>query len=163
MTQRERYITLYEHEKDCNQKMLTMLESVPSTERGDPRFQQAVTLAGHMAACRENWLSHMDGKGENQVAWWNDACDISTLRPRLAALESQWADYLAHVTEARLAEEFEFTELDGETYRVPIEVQIEQLFGHAAYHRGQISLLVDQMGGKTVEMDYVDWWWARQN
>jgi uncharacterized damage-inducible protein DinB len=45
---------------------------------------------------------------------------------------------------------------------VPVEVQVIQLFGHASYHRGQIALLVDQLGGEVVDTDYVDWWWARQ-
>ncbi len=49
----ERYRAWYEYEKDCNDKMLAMLESVPEANRSDPRFQRAVTLADHLAACRE--------------------------------------------------------------------------------------------------------------
>ncbi len=159
----ERYRTLYEHEKDCNHKMLSMLESVPEDARGDARFQKAISLTDHLAAVRENWLDHMAGKAENQVAWWNEQSDLSTLRPRFATLEAAWTEYLAHLEDGQLAQEFEFTELGEETYRVPIEVQIEQLIGHAAYHRGQIVLLLDQLGVETLDTDYVDWWWARQN
>lgn len=157
----ERYRVLYEHEKDCNHKMLSMLESVPEANRRDARFQQAVAVAGHLAACRENWLDHMDGEGRSQVAWFDDRCDFETLRPRFLALESQWADYLARLDDDRLAQDFEFSASNGERFRVPVEVQIVQLFGHAAYHRGQIVLLVDQLGGATVDTDYVDWWWAK--
>lgn len=158
----ERYRVLYEHEKDCNHKMLAMVESVPEASRSEARFQQAVTLAGHLAACRENWLDYMDGKGHNQVAWWDERCDPATLRPRFAALESRWTDYLARLEEDQLAQDFEFTESNGESFHLPIAVQIEQLVGHAAYHRGQIALLVDQLGGETVDTDYADWWWAMQ-
>jgi len=157
----ERYRVLYAYEKDCNHKMLAMLESVPEASRSEARFQQAVTLAGHLAACRENWLDHMDGEGHNQVAWWDERCDLATLKFRFAALESQWTDYLAHLEQDQLAQDFEFTESNGECFRLPIEVQIEQLVGHTAYHRGQVALLVDQLGGETVETDYVDWWWAK--
>jgi uncharacterized damage-inducible protein DinB len=158
----ERYRVLYEHEKDSNHKMLAMLDSVPEGHRTDPRFQRAVTLADHLAAGREKWLDYMEGKGHNQIAWWDERCDLATLRPRFAALESQWTDYLARLEQDQLAQDFEFTESDGERYRLPIEVQIEQLIGHAAYHRGQIALLVDQLGGETVDTDYADWWWAKQ-
>jgi uncharacterized damage-inducible protein DinB len=157
-----RYRVLYEHEKDSNHKMLAMIESVPEANRRDARFQRAVTLAGHLAACRENWLDHMDREGHNQVAWWDERCELATLRPRFAALESQWTAYLARLEEDQLAQDFEFTELNGESFHLPIEVQIEQLVGHAAYHRGQIALLVDQLGGETVDTDYADWWWAMQ-
>jgi uncharacterized damage-inducible protein DinB len=161
MPQLERYRSLSEHEKDCNQKMLMMLDLVPEVGRSDGRFQQAVTLANHLAATRENWLDFMDGKGVSQVVWWDAKCGVDALRPRFTAIELKWTEYLTRLQEGDLPSEFEFTESDEEIYRVPIQVQIEQLIGHAAYHRGQISLLVDQLGGKTVETDYVDWWWAR--
>ena len=155
----ERYRALYEHEKDSNHKMLASLESVPEANRSEARFQQAVTIAGHLAACRENWLDHMDREGRNQVAWWDQKCELATLRPRFAALESQWTDYLARLDEGRLARDFEFSESNGERFSLPIEVQIVQLIGHASYHRGQVALLVDQLGGETVDTDYADWWW----
>lgn len=158
----ERYRVLYEHEKDCNHKMLAMLESVPEADRRDARFRRAVTLADHLAAVREKWLDYMDGAGQSQIPWWNERCDLATLRPRFAALEGQWTDYLARLGEDHLAQDFEFTESNGECFRVLVGVQIEQLVGHAAYHRGQIALLVDLLGGETVDTDYVDWCWATQ-
>ena len=157
----ERYRVLYEHEKDSNDKMLAMLEAVPEAGRGEARFQQAVTIAGHLAACRENWLDRMTGEGSGQANWYDEQCDLATLRPRFAALERRWTEYLAGLSEDQLAQDFEFTE-GGPSFRLPTEVQVEQLGGHTAYHRGQIALLVDQLGGETSDTDYVDWWWARR-
>ena len=152
----EHYRVLYEHEKDCNHKMLAMLDSVPEASRSDARFQQAVTLAGHLAACRENWLEHIDRTSQNLVAWWDPACALTTLRPRFAALEGQWTAYLQRLDDSRLSQDFELIE-EGQSFHLPTEVQVEQLVGHAAYHRGQIALLVDQLGGETVDTDYVYW------
>ncbi len=156
MSLTERYRTYYDYEKDCNEKMLAMLDSVPEASRGDARFQKVVTLAGHLAAVRENWLDHMDGSSDQQVAWFDPQCDFATLRPRFASLESRWTDYLSRLGEDQLAGEFEFAE-SGQRFRLPTEVQIVQLFAHAGYHRGQIALLVDQLGGETVDTDYVYW------
>ncbi|MBC7805028.1 MAG: hypothetical protein H7145_02640, partial [Akkermansiaceae bacterium] len=61
MSRTEQYRELYEYEKDCNRKMLAMIESVPPANRADARFRQAVTLAAHLAFCREYWLHLMDG------------------------------------------------------------------------------------------------------
>jgi uncharacterized damage-inducible protein DinB len=158
----EHYRALYEYEKDCNNKMLAMLESVPAANRSDARFQRAVTLADHLAAGREKWLDYMAGEGQNQIPWWDEQCDLATLPPRFAALERQWTDYLAHLDAVRLAQDFEFTESDGGRWSLPIEVQIVQLIGHAPYHRGQVALLVDQLGGETVDTDYADWWWMNR-
>ncbi|MGC4045163.1 MAG: hypothetical protein QM758_15335 [Armatimonas sp.] len=82
------YRESYEYEKDCNQKMLGMLESVPEASRTDPRFQRAVTLADHLLVGREKWLDYMAGDGKNQIPWWNEACELSTLRPRFAEVEA---------------------------------------------------------------------------
>jgi uncharacterized damage-inducible protein DinB len=158
----EHYRVLYEYEKDCNDKMLAMLESVPEANRSDTRFQRAVTLADHLAAGREKWLDYMDGEGKNQIPWWDERCDLATLRPRFIALEGQWTDYLARLEADQLVQNFEFVESDGERYRLPIEVQIVQLIGHASYHRGQVALLVDQLGGETVDTDYADYWWTHR-
>jgi len=158
----EYYRASYRYEIDCNDKMLTMLESVPEANRGDARFQRAVTLAAHLAACREKWLDYMDGEGNNVIAWWPERCDPATLRSRFSVLESQWTGYLARLEPDQLAQDFHFTESDGSRYSLPVEVQIVQLIGHAAYHRGQVALLVDQLGGITLDTDYADWWWINQ-
>ncbi len=157
----EHYRESYEHEKDCDQKMLAMIESVPQAERGDARFQQAVSIAGHLAGCRENWLDRMAGEGAGQAAWFDEACDLAALGPRFAAIEARWTDYLARLGDDRLAQDFEITE-EGQTFRLPAAVQIVQLFGHASYHRGQVALLVDQLGGEVSDTDYADWWWANR-
>ncbi|MCW3062460.1 MAG: hypothetical protein JWQ02_4281 [Capsulimonas sp.] len=147
----------YEYEKASNQKMLAMIESVPETSRRDARFQQAVTLAGHLAACRENWLDYMDSDGLHQAAWFDKSCDLATLALRFADLEAGWTGYLARLTEDQMLSNFEFSVEGAGTYSLPTEGQIVQLFGHASYHRGQIALLVDQLGGKTVDTDYIFW------
>lgn len=157
----ERYRELYEYEKHSNNKMLAMLESVPEANRSDARFQRAVSLAYHLVACRENFLDFMDGKGKNQVPWNDEQCDLSTLRPRFAAIESQWTDYLVRLEEDQMTQNFELIVSDEEIYRYPIEVQMEQMVGHTLYHRGQMVLLVDQLGGETVDTDYVDWAYLR--
>ena len=157
----ERYRVLYEYEKDCNQKVLAMLESVPEARRSDPGFQQAVTLADHLAACREFWLDCM-GNGSSKLIGWNKECDFGTLRSRFAAIEPRWTDYLARLDDSRLEQDFEFTESNGAAFRLPIGVQIEQLAGHAAYHRGQIALIVNQLGGEFGDTDYADWWWENR-
>ncbi|MCW3055407.1 MAG: hypothetical protein JWN14_4577 [Chthonomonadales bacterium] len=156
MSQIEGYRKLYEYEKDCDDKMLTMIESVPEANRTDPRFQQAVTLADHLAACRENWLTHMRGDTHDLVAWWDESSDLSTLPPRFTALEVGWTDYLNGLDDTQLAQGFTFSE-GGGRYTLPTEGQVMQLVGHALYHRGQIALLVDQLGGETVDTDYIYW------
>lgn len=152
----ERYRELYEHEKDSNDKMLAMIDGVPLEARSDARFARAVSIAAHLAACRANWLTRIEGSDETEDPWWEKDVDPATLVPRFAAEEARWTAYLAKLDDAELARHFDFFEGPAR-FRLPVEVQILQLVGHAAYHRGQVALLVDQLGGETVETDFVDW------
>lgn len=65
------------------------------------------------------------------------------------------------LSEEALSKDFEFPASDGKRYRWSIEGQIVQLVGHAFYHRGQIVLLVDELGGKTEDTDYLFWAYKR--
>ena len=152
-----RYCELYDYERDANDKMLTMLESVPDAARTDPRFQRALGIAGHLAACRENWLTWMAGEDRPIEQWFETDTTLESLRPRFTALEERWVAYLAPLTAEDLDATFSFTEADGNTYRVVRGGQLTQLEGHACYHRGQVVLLVDMLGGTTVDTDYIDW------
>src|SRR5438105_1274885 len=109
----ERYRTWYEHERDCNDKMLGMIESLPAGDRGDQRFGRAVDLAAHLAACRENWLDRMHASGEDQTAWWVEHVALETLRPRFTKIENRWTTYLHELIEEDLSREFEFSGSDG--------------------------------------------------
>ncbi len=161
MSRLELYRELYDYEKDGNEKILAMIESVPANSRDDARFQQAVSVAGNLVACRENWLDLMTMQSVLPTDWYDEKYDFAALRPRFTALDSRWTDYLASLDEARLAQDFEFAEGE-ERFSLPTEVQIVHLFGHASYHRGQIALLVDQLSGEVINTDYEDWWVSRQ-
>ena len=117
----DRYREWFEQEIDSNDKMLGMIESVPNERLSDPRFQRAVTLAAHLAACRENRLDRMINDSKNQVPWWEEEAQLETLRPRYAAMEKSWSDYLAKVDEKELARNFEFPASQGTKYRWNIE------------------------------------------
>jgi len=151
----ERYRELYEHEKDSNHKMLSMIDGVPADARTDPRFARAVTIAAHLAACRSNWLKMIE-TGEGDEPWWERDVDPATLGPRYARVEALWTEYLAKLDDDGLAQPFIFADGPGR-YRGHVEGQVLQLVGHSDYHRGQVVLLVDQLGGETVETDYVNW------
>ena len=155
------YRIWYEYERDCNMKMLAMLGSVPAGRRSDPRFARAVGLAAHLAACRENWLDRMKTGGESQGDWWPKDVSLDALGPRYARVEGDWTEYLSQLDDEGVKSDFEFSATGNSRFRWNIEGQIVQLMGHAPYHRGQVALLVDDLGGETVDTDYLYWAYPR--
>jgi uncharacterized damage-inducible protein DinB len=132
-----------------------MIDSVPTGNRGDQRFQRVVNLAAHLSACRENWLAMIEGSGKSIVPWTEERADIASLPDRFRAIEGKWNQFFESLDEDGLQRDFTFE--DGGTWTLRTEVQVAQLAFHSAYHRGQIALLVDQLGGEAKDTDYVYW------
>src|SRR5690348_9686429 len=124
MTHIEKYRHWYEHEKACNAKILEMIASVPQEARSDPRFERALVLAAHLAACRENWLDRMTAGGDNQTAWWPETAKLEELPGRYAGIEKRWTEYLAGLEDDGLDVDFDFPTSTGVSYRWNIEGQI---------------------------------------
>lgn len=156
MTLVETFRAWYEQEREANRKMLEMLGSVPEAQRGDPRYQRALDLAAHLTACRNNWLIRMQGAlptGE----WWPTAASPDALAGSIAASEEVWASYLSGLTPEELERDFEFSMRDGRRAKWNVQGQLMQLVGHGYYHRGQIAVLVGELGGEVIDTDYLYW------
>ncbi len=148
------YRELFEYEIDCNQKMVLMLETVPQDRRTDPLFQRAVSIADHLIACRNNWLIWMIKSDAQLAPWYDNKAKIEDLSAQFEEMHIAWSNYLGALTDEGLAEEMEI--VDGVLFRWYIEGQVIQLAEHAHYHRGQVTLIVDMLGGKVMDTDYAD-------
>jgi uncharacterized damage-inducible protein DinB len=73
------------------------------------------------------------------------------------AIEQRWTAYLVRLTDADLAADFVYTGGDGRRYRWRLLDLLTQIFGHAWYHRGQIAMLVKDLGGEAVDTDFIFW------
>ena len=153
----ERYRIWFEHERVSNARMLGMIASVPESARDSAKYRRALTLAAHLCACRENWLESIVDGTHGSSEWWEETVDAAALAQRFLAMEAKWTDYLANLDDATLNGDFDFDVPGYGRCRLPIEGQIAQLVGHAHYHRGQIALLVDELGGEAVDTDFVYW------
>lgn len=156
-----RYRAWFEQERDANQKMLAMIDSVPHEARSSEKFERALQLAGHLAACRENWLDRMAAGGTDQADWWPEKVELESLPGRFKALEEAWSTFLNGLTDDGLDVDFDFP-VQGGAYRWNIEGQIMQMIGHGFYHRGQIALLVQELGGAVIDTDYLYWAFGQQ-
>lgn len=152
----ERFRTWYEYERDCNAKTLKMLESVPAANRAEPAFAKAVGRMAHLVAARHMWLFRL-GQCTDHPERWDPSTTIDQLPALLADIESRWVAYLKPLTDADLAQDFEFTGWDGKRRRWRLLDLHTQVFGHAWYHRGQIAMLVKDLGGEPVDTDFIFW------
>jgi uncharacterized damage-inducible protein DinB len=152
----ERYRRWYDYERDCNAKILAMLESIPADRRGTPEFEKALGRAGHLIAARRRWL-HRLGKWPELPPIFPTELTIAELTRQFAETEAAWVAYLNSLGEDDLARVIEWTAPNGQKFRWDIEGILTQMLIHAPYHRGQLAQLVALLGGKAVDTDYLFW------
>jgi uncharacterized damage-inducible protein DinB len=170
----ERFRTWYAYERDCNAKVIQMLQSVPQDCREDANFARAVGRMAHLLAARHMWFFRLgqctDRPGDRfdqttltepfpaareRSSDWFPRIELGTLPTIAEDIESRWATYLATLNDDQLAAEFTYTGYDGKLRRYRLIDLLTQVFGHAWYHRGQIAMLVKDLGGKAVDTDYI--------
>jgi uncharacterized damage-inducible protein DinB len=164
----DRYRRWFEYEQDSHAKVLASLAAVPDELRAHETYQKAVTLMAHIGAARLLWL-HRFGAAENVLTKFRPQTvadffpahiTLADVSARVTAMQTTWANYLAHLTDEELARVFEYQSLDAGRFRNTIEDILTQLFGHSWYHRGQIALLLRSIGAQPAATDLV--FWARQ-
>lgn len=151
----ERFRRWYEHERDCNAKCIEMLNSVPVEKRSDPSFQRAVDKFAHLVAARQRWLTRM-GYWQELPAIFPKGTALTDLPSMVAKTETAWVDFLGKLTEKDMDRQVEWVAVfDNKKYRWNLEGILTQVNGHHWYHRGQIGMLVADLGGKFVDTDYI--------
>jgi uncharacterized damage-inducible protein DinB len=152
----ERFCHWYEYEKDCNAKALQMLQSVPVANRSSASFARAVGKMAHLVAARHAW-AHRLGVVKTLPESGFPSTPLEELPAAIGFVEQQWTEYLGNLSESDLDAEIAYTGRDGKRYRWRLLDLLTQVFGHAWYHRGQIAMLVHDLGGTAVDTDYIFW------
>lgn len=157
MSLADRFRLWYEYEQDCNDKIVGMLQSVPRDQVDRREYRRAVDLFDHMLTARLIWLSRLGGCCVKPGEWFPKDATLAELIDKREGAEQLWTSFLAELTDEDLAGAFRYSPSDGRTYEWTLDHLLTQLFGHAWYHRGQIALLVDQLGGVTPDTDFIFW------
>ncbi len=152
----DRFRRWYEHERDSCTKAFAMLDSVPEARRTEAGYQQAIDCFAHIAAARQRWL-HRLGHWLVSPAIRPHGTALTDLKAEVAKTEAAWVAYFAGLDDAELARTVEWTVDDGKRFRWDVEGILTQTNGHCWYHGGQIALLVDRLGGKSIQTDYIFW------
>ena len=80
--------------------------------------------------------------------------------PRLDLVAAKWsqiekeqAAFVKGVTDESLKEVITYVNTRGETWRYPLTHMMQHLVNHSSYHRGQVSLMLRQLGAEPAPTD----------
>jgi uncharacterized damage-inducible protein DinB len=157
MSMAERYRRWFEYEKDSHAKVLTALELAAAGARKTEAFRKAVELTGHIVAARRLWLFRLGVANDAPSDFFPRGVTLSELARRVGTMHAEWSDYLAGISEEKIANSFEYSSTERVRYRNTVEDILTQLHGHSLYHRGQIAMLLRSAGVEPPATDFVFW------
>ncbi|SMG21976.1 Uncharacterized damage-inducible protein DinB (forms a four-helix bundle) [Marivirga sericea] len=111
------------------------------------------TLA-HLWMAELGWLSRLKGDG------W-DTSQVKDFYGSTAGLMKEWKktseQFKDFVEKADLEQELKF-EHKGEKFSIPFKEIAHTVFNHGTYHRGQVVMMLRQLGINEIpQTDYIEW------
>lgn len=100
----------------------------------------------HMVGAEKIWLSRWVGKPDARLIASDDASTLAAVRRVWEETGFAMAKFLGTMTDAKLKDTFTMTTAAGVAFTHAYGQAIQHVVDHSTYHRGQIVLLLRQLG-----------------
>jgi uncharacterized damage-inducible protein DinB len=111
----------------------------------------------HMLWAEWLWLERFKGVSPGTRIYESEFKDVVALRERWRALERHRESWFAGLTASQAREIVHYRTTEGRPYEAPLWQLVQHVANHASYHRGQVVVLLRQLGARPVSTDLVVW------
>jgi uncharacterized damage-inducible protein DinB len=111
----------------------------------------------HMLGAEWLWLERFKGVSPTKLFDEAEFADILAVRERWGVVEVHRADWLGSLREDQVAEVVAYKTLKGDPFQNPLWQLVQHVANHATYHRGQVIVMLRQLGARVVTTDMVVW------
>jgi uncharacterized damage-inducible protein DinB len=112
------------------------------------------TLA-HMMWTEWIWLERWKGISPSGPPDESEFADVVALRDRWKVIEDHRRAWLDALPPGGEADVIRYKNTAGVAFRAPLWQLVQHVANHSTYHRGQVTSLLRQVGGRTVTTDLV--------
>ena len=114
----------------------------------------------HTMAAEWLWLARVCGTSPSSLFGTADYPTRAAVRAKWDAIEADWRAYVDRLEDSQINEVIEYVSLNGKMTRcTPLWECLMQVINHGTDHRAQTLALIHQVGGKTVEQDFIFYAW----
>ena len=154
---------IYEHSHFANARLLDQAEHLTAAELDSARPGMYGTIRitlQHMMQAQQGWLRRVQ-ELDPLPSWPADAFPtIADLRARWDILDSETLDYVSTLTDEQLLERIPMRSISGWVMSAPRwQALIHQAF-HQHQHRGEVAMVLTNLGHSPGEIDAFDWFEA---
>jgi uncharacterized damage-inducible protein DinB len=111
----------------------------------------------HILGAEWIWLERWKGVSPSRVIDEGEFADIVALRDRWTVIEEHRESWFDGLRPEALAETIHYRNVAGAEFDQPLWQLVQHVTNHSTYHRGQVMMMLRQLGAKTVSTDLVQW------
>jgi len=111
----------------------------------------------HMMGAEWIWLERWKGTSPPRGIDEGDFPNLVALRDRWTLIEEHRASWLENLKDDAPAGIIAYKTLDGRPYEAPLWQIVQHTANHSTYHRGQVLMMLRQLGVKPISTDMVIW------
>jgi uncharacterized damage-inducible protein DinB len=139
--------SMIDYEMWALERELDALEKSPA-----PRYKAQLIFA-HILNAYRIWLDRIEGRPVGATPW--DERSIGECRDALAAARRDYRRLAESLDEAGLDRAVAYQNTKGRAFATSVRDILLQALLHAAYHRGQVNMLIRQAGAEPAVIDYI--------
>jgi uncharacterized damage-inducible protein DinB len=110
----------------------------------------------HLVAVEWLWLERWRGRSPRTLLQPAEFPTMAAIFHRWRAVEIEMRDYLATVDDETLARPITCVGTRGNSWTFPLWRMMVHFLNHQSYHRGQVTMLLRQLGAQPVPVDFLD-------
>jgi uncharacterized damage-inducible protein DinB len=109
----------------------------------------------HMLWAESVWLQRWLGDSPQESLAPAEFPDFERLRKKWAEVELEQSEFVQALTDDALEKILSYVNLQGETRAYSLWQMMMQIVSHSAYHRGQVTTMLRQLGAQPLMTDFL--------
>jgi len=152
----ERIRALYEFNRWANAEVLDAVSALrPEQWTRDLKnsFPSVRNTLVHILWAEWIWLRRWKGVSPKSVFDPTEFATVDLLRTKWLEVEREQADFVTGLSEESLRAVIDYVNTRGESFAYPLWQMLQHVVNHSTYHRGQITMMLRQLGATPVATD----------
>ena len=149
---------LFAYNRWANERVLDAIEALDDeafTRDLGGSFPSVRDTLAHVIGAEWIWLQRWKGTSPTRPPDDWDSADLTRLRRFYAEVEAEQGAFIASLTDADLDREIFYRTLSGQAYSNRLWQLLRHLINHSSYHRGQITMMLRQLGATPAATDLI--------
>lgn len=145
----------------ANQKILDIVLSLPEDKLNQElpgSFKNLFDTVYHIWDAESIWWQRMKLQERIIVPSQGNENKMKDVATGLVNQSKQWHEWVTNATDMAIDHVFQFYNSKKEHFKVPVSHTLVHVFNHSTYHRGQLIVLLRQLGiEKFPQTDFIIW------